>query len=284
MSRQSELEAMFRQRSIDYSDPEFYNLPSFIEAEQSDPKMLWEYADYVRTRLYSKRYVDKAREIVPLIVDFLYHQLIEDGRLGACLDMSLSASKIFEQLGYWCSIQVGSLTLEIPTAPNRKIRHWADFMISESPAKVGHAWLIVPPFAHIDITITRQKENDDLVAFIPSYVIVDKVEPLAGVRFEDVVDIDLANAWMRQFGELPTIGMVMKENPDVARYLSRFRPFSVTLDKATLKYFPCRTTAAQERFHEMKGHCFSGRSTREVFEDLIKKLGPVKELSAPKDT
>ncbi|WLD14361.1 hypothetical protein [Planctellipticum variicoloris] len=280
MNRPAELEKLFQDHSIDYIAPEFYNHPAFLAAERKNPEFLWEYADYVRSRHYPEEYVRKATDAVPRIVQFLFDALVEDGRLGACLDVSLATSKILEQYGFWNAIQTGSLTADLSHAKSRKTRHWAQLMPPGRDAKVGHAWLVVPPFIHIDLTVTRQQENDDMRELLPPYIITKEVGSVEGVSFEDMVDPELKALWFQQTGFVPTIHEVMKQNPAVARYMTRFRPFSVQLGTSTLKYFPCHPTAAEETFEKHTGHCFSGRRTPEVFEDLVRAVGMPEEIGA----
>jgi len=123
MDKQFQLEALFREHSIDCTTLEFYNNPEFVAAETKAPEFLWEYADYFRTRNYPDNYVKKASESIPKIVQFLFDALVADGRLGACPDISLATSKILEKYGFWNSIQTGSLTAELPNACTRQIRH-----------------------------------------------------------------------------------------------------------------------------------------------------------------
>jgi len=151
-------------------------------------------------------------------------------------------------------------------------------MPPESEAKVGYAWIIAPPFVHIDLTVTRQKQNEDIREFMPLYIITKDVGPAAGVRLEDMADSDWMSFWMRRSGSMPTIHELMNQNEKVARYMTRFRPFSVSVGSATLKNFPCRHTAAQEAFEKHTGHCFSGRTTPAVLKDMVAVIGTPEEI------
>jgi len=50
---------------------------------------------------------------------------------------------------------------------------------------------------------------------------------------------------------------------------------------AALKYFTCMVTAPMEPFEEHTGHCFSGRKTEQVFEDLRTALDGRVNLAGP---
>ncbi len=197
MDNVSKLEQLFRGLAIDFSAPEFYNHPEFLAAETKNPEFLWEYADYVRSRSYSEEYILKASGSVPGIVQFLFDALFADGRLGACLDISLAASKILEKYGFWNVIQTGSLTAELPNARSRKIRRRPEFMPPGRNAKGGHAWLVVPPFIHVVLTVTRQQENEDMRDLLPPFIITTEVGLVEGVRLEDMADPALMALWSR---------------------------------------------------------------------------------------
>lgn len=278
MSRQFQIESLFSTLEIDIAHPEFYNLPRFREEESRNPKLLWEYADYVISRSYSEEYVARAVYAVPKIIEFLFHALVQDGRLGACLDASLTASKILERYGFWNVIQTGSLTVNVPGAAQRKVRHWAELRLPNNPAKVGHAWLVVPPFKIVDFTASRQQENEDLQSLLSPFILAIETDEVEGVSFDDMIDLDLKRWYLRMNGRLPTIHEIMKQVPDFAEYMTRFRPASVRDGSATLKYFPCRPTAAEEKFEDHTGHCFSGRRTPEVLRDLAASIGTPAEI------
>lgn len=278
MSRQLQLESYFSKLGIDFARPEFYNQPRFREEEARNPKLLWEYADYVMSRSYSKEYLAKAAYAVPKIIQFLSDALVQDGRLGACLDASLAASKILERYGFWNTIQTGSLTINVPRAERRKTRHWAELRLPNNPSKVGHAWLVVPPYKIVDFTASRQQENEDLQSLLSPIILATVTDEVEGVSLEDMVDVDLTRWYLRMNGRLPSIHEVMKRVPEFAEYMRRFRPISVQDGTATLKYFPCRPTAAEEKLEDHTGHCFSGRRTPDVLRDLTVSIGAPDEI------
>lgn len=278
MSRIAQLESQFTELGIDYSLPEFYNHSNFIREEQHNPNLLWDYADFVLNRNYSPEYELAALNAIPKIVQFLFDALVRDGRLGACLDACLAASKILERYGFWNVIQTGSLTIHVPNANSRKVRHWAELRLPTNPAKVGHAWIVAPPFKIIDFTVTRQQENQDLGHLLSPFIIATETDAVEGVSFDDMVDPELRSVYLTMNGRLPTIHEVMKQVPAFAEYMGRFRPSSVKDRTATLNYFPCRPTAAEESLDNHTGHCFSNRRTPEVLRDLSSAIGAPEQI------
>lgn len=278
MPRVDELEAEFDGLGIDYSHPEFYNSEGFRRAEAKDSELMVAYAEYVKTRSYSAAYLERARETVPKIVAFLHEELLKDGRLGACIDASLAASKILEQYGFWTTIEAGSLTLEFED--ERPSRYFAQMMVPGNTAKVGHAWLHVPPFRLVDLTITRQARNEDIAKMMGGPLLAEKVGDVAGVTIHDMVDQDLQAEWKKRLGRIPRIEEVMVSQQATADTIRRLGAFSVRKKGLTLKYFPCLATALEETFEQCTTHCFSGKSAVEIFEELAGIVGRPAEVGA----
>lgn len=271
MRTAAELEQSFRALGVDCSSIEFYNQSAFLEAEKKNPRLLADYGEYVEVKHYAEEYLQRSRHIVTKVTTFLRRELARDGRLGACHDAAFAMMKILEQLGIWCHISAGSLTVEFDAETGLAPRYWAH--VFEKRDAVGHAWVVAPPFKAVDLTISQQANIESIKSYLPDYVITEETGPVAGVALEDILDRDLEAA-MRQSGHpVPTIHELMKMKSDIADTLTTFRPFSIQFPPATLKYFPCQPSALEERFEVAKSHCFSGRSIPEVFRNLLSEIG-----------
>ncbi len=88
MPTREELENMFRGLGIDFATPGFCDTPEFQAVERNNPAFLKSYADYVQKLELSAEYIDRARAVVRDTAQFLYNQLVADGRRGACVDIS----------------------------------------------------------------------------------------------------------------------------------------------------------------------------------------------------
>ncbi|KAA0141022.1 hypothetical protein FYZ48_07045 [Gimesia chilikensis] len=270
----ADVEAELTAFEIPIDEVEFYNHQSFITAEQHNPFLLETYCEYVASQKYSQEYLERSRRVVPLVADYLYGELKQDGKLGACLDFVQSAMKIYERLGIWCSTMAGSLTIEFDPATKQQPRYWAHFFDApEGSNAAGHAWLMVPPFHVIDMTIGLQQNTADIQQYLPEFVLEETVGPVAGVALEDILDQDLMTQARMARSPVPTIHQLMKLHPNIARMLTKFPPFSVKCEQATLKYFPCRTGALIEKFEDVKTHCFSGQTVPELFTAMMDRLG-----------
>ena len=88
MPTRNELEKMFRGLKIDFRKPGFYDTPQFQAVEREHPAFLKSYADFIQNLTLSAKYVDRARQIVRDTAEFLFNELVADGRKGACVDIS----------------------------------------------------------------------------------------------------------------------------------------------------------------------------------------------------
>ncbi|MDA7978972.1 MAG: hypothetical protein MPJ50_09415 [Pirellulales bacterium] len=269
-----EIEVELTSLGIPYDQVEFYNHPSFVEAEQSNPMLLETYCEYVACQEYSTEYLERSRRVVPLVCDFLREELKRDGKLGACLDFVQAAMKILERLGIWCSTMAGSLTIEFDPVTKQPPRYWAHFFEApEGSNAAGHAWLMAPPFHVVDMTIGLQQNTSSVRTYLPDFVMAESVGPVEGVTIEDMLDHDVMQKMLMMGHRPPTIHQLMQQHPEIAGMLTKFRPFSVQHEKATLKYFPCRTGALEERFEDVTTHSFSGQTVPQLFGAMTEQLG-----------
>lgn len=269
-----EIEAELSALEIPFHEVEFYNHPRFLAAERDKPTLLETYCEYVSQQDYSEEYIARSRRVVPLVTGFLHEELKRDGKQGACLDFVQAAMKILERVGIWCCAMAGSMTIEFAPKTKQPPRYWAHFFEPPKGANAaGHAWLMAPPFHIIDMTVGLQPNTSDVRRYLPDFIVTESVGQIEGVAIEDMVDDDLMLKSRLAGYPVPTIHQLMKENPVIAGMLNKFRPFSVTHQQATLKYFPCQTGALIEKFEDVTTHCFSGQTVPELFRSMSGKLG-----------
>jgi len=96
-----ELEAEFGRLRIDFGNPAFCETPGFLDAEQLDPGLLIKYAQYINTLTFTPEYMERARTVVRETAEFLYAELVADGRRGACIDISQTLQRFLERQGIW---------------------------------------------------------------------------------------------------------------------------------------------------------------------------------------
>ena len=96
MPTREELEAGFRRLGIDFANPAFYDTPAFHGAERQNPALVIEYAQYINALTFPPEYLERARAVVLASADFLYRELVADGRRGACIDISSTMLRFLE--------------------------------------------------------------------------------------------------------------------------------------------------------------------------------------------
>ncbi len=102
----------FINHNIPIDSPGFYDNPNFINIENKNPTYLSNYAQFVQLRPYSQAYLIQAESTIIQIANLLRHELVSDGRLGACLDVCMVLSRILEREGIWNYLVQGALTLD----------------------------------------------------------------------------------------------------------------------------------------------------------------------------
>ena len=170
-----EMRISFLTKGICIDKPGFYDEPNFLKIEKDYPEFLNCYASYVQSQPYSDEYLKNAKENIPLIVNALNNELIQDGRQGACIDISSLLSKILEHEGYWNYIVKGSLTISFPESSKIKPTYYWSFDTGRFEA--GHAWVFAPPYKVIDISIKQQKQPENELEYIPNFVLAENVSP-----------------------------------------------------------------------------------------------------------
>ncbi|MGB8783360.1 MAG: hypothetical protein WCD02_09580 [Terriglobales bacterium] len=156
MPSRAELENLFRRRGIDFSHPGFCDTPEFQAVERDDPTFLNSYAMYVRRLEFSAEYMDRARAVIQATADFLYAELVADGRRGACVDISGLILRFLEHQGIWCHVTCGALKIEFPQESGIRPKWFFPLMHRDNNAFTGHAWIYAPPYTVVDISVSLQ--------------------------------------------------------------------------------------------------------------------------------
>src|SRR5207249_4344275 len=89
---------------------------TFVSIEQKDPNFLDEYARFVHWGQFDEVYLERAEKIITIVADELYRGLILEGRLGGCIDTSMTMGRILDLYGVWNYVVRGSLRMTFPVA------------------------------------------------------------------------------------------------------------------------------------------------------------------------
>lgn len=270
------LEALKREfylRRIDTDRAGFYDEPNFLSAERANPSFLENYAAYVELRGYSEEYLVKAKEEIPFIVKLLLNELLSDGRLGACVDISQVLGRILEREGFWNYQVKGSLTIKFPPEATLKNRYfWSVDTIQYAAA---HAWVISPPFNIIDITIRQQPYSHGEEKWLPNFVIHSDYKSCK-IQDEDLISPE-SRMLMKLQGYKEPLVKYTKEN--FASFVKIFKANLVEIAGVRFKYIPVGISVSEHPLEHITSLNLSGRVGLEIYNDLIKpKLAEFRKL------
>ena len=146
-----QLRREFAGLGIPMDAPGFYDHPAFVAIEKKNPKFLEAYAKFVQSRPIDRTYIAQVRQVVGIVGPMWNEELVLDGRLGACIDLSMVLSRTLESGGVWNYVVKGALTIEFPkNSGYGKTYFWP---IDIAKVAAGHVWVCAPPYSIIDLTI-----------------------------------------------------------------------------------------------------------------------------------
>lgn len=255
----------FLGNGIDVSEPGFYDHPAFISVEKKYPKYLNNYARYVQTQNYSSEYLDRAKKEIPFIAKVLHEELVKDGRLGACIDISMVLSRILEMEGYWNYIVKGALTLIFQPDSGIRTKHY--WPIDFTNAQAGHVWVAAPPFNIIDITIKQQPFHEGEERFLPDYVIEEGYD-IATVEFNDIFSPE-ARLYLRKSQGIIESKLIPYGAPEAAKVINVFKPYYIQQASVKMKYITVAISAPDSPLKNMKNLCLLGRYGDSIYKEII---------------
>lgn len=255
----------FIKNGVDVSKPGFYDQPAFLSIERKYPKYLNNYARYVETQRYSDEYIKCAEREIPFIAKLLHKELTKDGRLGACIDISMVLSKILEMEGYWNYIVKGALTLDFSPDLSIKSKHY--WPIDITNVQAGHVWVSAPPYNVIDITLKQQPYYEGEEMYLPDYVI-EKGKYEASVKSDDIFSTEAKISIKRSKG-ITENRLIEDGVPDVMKVINVFKPYLIKDSSVEMKYITVAITAPDGPLEEMKNLCLEGKYGNSIYKDVI---------------
>jgi len=258
-----ELERLFRSANIDFARPGFYDQPGFVMAERRDPRALEAYAEYIDKRPYPEDYKARARAVVTRAAQFLSRELEIDGRRGACIDASGALMRMLEREGIWSYMAGGATVVEFPRHAHLRAQYFHPFVHPDNPAKTGHMWLRVPPFAVVDVTLAMQPWSNRQRPFIPAYIASEAFN-VAEKEIDDLIEDELMELLMEQ-GRVPTMANL---EPRQRQTMEKFPAFQIEQQELRIKYVPTRVSAMDGALEDMRNLCLSGKYPAQLYQDF----------------
>jgi hypothetical protein len=251
----------FRGRGISFDSPGFCDDPSFFEVERGDPQYLNHYAAFVAKRPYEPNYLARAKVIIDNAVSLLHAELVEHGRLGACVGISEILFRILEQEKVWSCCIKGSLTITFP----RKTGIGTSYFWSADHGNfvAGHVWLYAPPYTVVDISVKQQPYRGNEANYIPDRILTTDTRPVI-VTDEDIISppvrMDLSAYGVPPHQHLKEVAPLI---PDI---FEAFPAVSVPgLKGSSLKYSPVAIHAPEDKLPYLENMLFQGLTPWQLY-------------------
>jgi hypothetical protein len=248
--------------------PGFYDAPAFVEALHANPELLEHYAKYVAGRSYSPEYLERAERIIRQVGEIYHRELVRDGRLGACIDLSMVLSRVLDRLGVWNYVVKGALTTVYPPESGKPNGYYWPF--DHSPAQAGHAWIFAPPFSVIDITLGQQPYEPSDREYFPDVVYAKGFSDVE-VGIDDLCSLSIQLEMADQGQPIWNEGF-FESRPELARFLREFKPTVVEHRGAEHRFIPVDVGASEWPLEEITALELNGRLGHEIYEREIKPL------------
>jgi hypothetical protein len=259
----------FSAADIPTDSPGFYEDRAFVRREQKDPSFLDNYARFVQWQPYSSAYLEKAEQIVHVVVAEMQLALKLDANQTAYDETPLVISRILEREGVWNYVVGGTLTITFPSGSGfEPVSFWSIDVHNGARSDSGHRWVFAPPFQVIDLTILSQDCQLSCMHLLPKRVMemrgeTEAVEPAEILSPAAIDDIRRA-------------GLSLDEGLDrfVPGYRGRFAPdFPAALagdGGARLKYIPTAAAVSEADLEQLQGFASKGRTASQIYEREMK--------------
>lgn len=263
------LQKIFREHKISIKNPGFYNDPAFIVAENADPKFLQTYGFYVLNKKYDDDYLLYVERVLPQIAQVLFTELKNDGRSGACVDMSTCLMKILELHGIWSVAVTGAFNAVFPD-PQITERNFWHLDDPQNPCRPmpGHAWLHCPPYMVVDLTIKLQPYTQGQEKYLTDFVLQKDYNTFSA-KLEDLCGPEVCNV-------VSSLGFTEKKFFDslgFSHFTQLIKPSTFTINDTIYNYIPFSFIASDPvSLSEMKNLTLSGKTIDDVYQNKIKSI------------
>jgi hypothetical protein len=262
------IRAEFLRRGIPIDRPGFYDHPAFLRLKAEDPEALAAYARYVLDQPYAPEYLAFAENAIRVVCDVLYRELILDGRLGACIDLSMALSRILDKLGVWNFMVNGAVTTVYPVESGLSNGYY--WPVHKSSAQAGHAWVCAPPFRVIDMTIGRQPTDFHPHDYVPDFVYAREASDFP-VYIDDICSEDV-RADMAARGTSLDLEGLFREHPRLRAFFAAFPGSLYSHNGALYEFIPVDTLEPIGPLEAITDLCLSGRFGHQIWDEKIAPL------------
>ncbi|PYE80872.1 hypothetical protein [Pseudoroseicyclus aestuarii] len=266
-SQFEQINRLFQNSGIDTSDFEFVDHPRFIAAEQRNPALLEDYANWVMLRPRDADYDAHVRQTVPRLTQLIADVLEEDRLEGSCQIACSLLTKSLARLGVWSVGIVGSSTYEVRDQGIRRGLHTVDYRDFEGAA-LGHSWVCAPPFFVVDASIKRQRWSGDAIyPYIPS-IILDDVGRKTKPTPMDVISSRVRTEIIMHRGSLPD-NIVYEMEPNLRAFSKVFPATQTVIDQLSARYVPTAANMSDGTLEDINSAGARGRVGGQIWNEVI---------------
>ena len=258
--------AQFTIQGIPFDKPGFFDHPKFRSIEKTNKLFFGCYARFVQRRPRTAAYNDRVRQIVPKIAEILHNELEAEGRLGACVDLSIVLSRILDEEKIWNYPVKGALTLSFPSSVQPNPIHICPMDIGTQ--KVGHVWVAAPPFNVIDLTVRQLRYPKSAIReSLPRYVLLDKINPIEPTSDELVSKAVQAIARVHNRSVPPDLHFLI--DPNLHDVFEAFAANQSEVGQVYMRYIPTGFDISNKPLKQITTQKWNGRCGFEIYRDLI---------------
>jgi hypothetical protein len=268
--RFSQLEKRLHEAGIPTDKAGFFDHPAFVVIEKRDSNFLDEYARFVHWRQFDTANLLRAEQIIKIVADELYQGLVLEGRLGGCIDTSMTMGRILDLYGVWNCVVRGSLRITFPAGSGHApFCFWPMDENDGSGREYGHKWLVAPPFSVIDVTLKLQDYERPFRDRLPEQVLA-KDPPTTKGDAEDIFSPSAIRSVGLQ-GLSPAQALAQYVPKYVQSFAADFPAYLVQgPDGLQLKYVPVRIGGSDSPLKRIRSFMVQGRTAYEFYEQEIK--------------
>ena len=224
---------------------------------------------FVQWQPYTEAYLDRAEQIVHVIVAEMQLALKFGANQDAFDETPLVISRILEREGVWNYVVGGTLTISFPSGSGfEPVSFWSIDVHKGARRESGHKWVFAPPFQVIDLTILAQDCRLSCMHLLPKLVME------TGGQTEAVEPAEVLSP--AAVAEIQRTGLSINDGLDrlVPGYRERFAPdFPAAVsgkDGTRLKYIPTAVVASDEDLEQLQGFRSKGRTASQVYDREMK--------------
>jgi len=177
---EQQVQAFFSQPAL---RPGAYDLPSFMELEKVEPKVLDAYALHVLRRSRTQAEDERTRTVVSSVLD-RFVAAVKPGDISRrCHVATYALLRTLEAAGVWAFAVQGTIKVEFDPSLHLEPQYFWTHDAPDMPGAVtGHYWLVAPPFQIIDVTARHQGWQSGEGQHVPAVLAIegaDVVRPSA---------------------------------------------------------------------------------------------------------